>query len=120
VKKAACPKDGHRKVSKGIDLGVVLSIQEERVVQNDWTVVWQNRWFQLGAVEQKQRLVKKKVQICRLLDGTMRLQYREHELQWKELPERPARMKVAKPKQVATGKPVSKPGATTRGEKRGR
>jgi transposase len=111
VKKASCPKDGHRQVPKGIDLRVVLSIQEERVVQNDWTVVWQNRWFQLGAMEQKQRLVKKKVQVCRLLDGAMRLQYRGRELQWKELPQRPARVKVAKPKLVASGKPVRKPRA---------
>ena len=111
VKQAVCLQDGHRQVPQGIDLRVVLSIQEERVVQNDWTVVWHHRWFQLEPVEQKQRLVKKKVQVCRLLDGTMRLQYRERELQWKELPERPARVKVAKPKLVATGKPVSKPRA---------
>jgi len=111
VKKAACPKDGHRQVPQGIDLKVVLSIQEERVVQNDWTVVWHHRWFQLEPAEQKQRLVKKKVKVCRLLDGTMRLQYRERELQWKELPERPARVKVAKPKPMATGKPVRKPKA---------
>jgi len=111
VKQAACPQDGHRQVPKGIDLNVVLSIQEERVVQNDWTVVWQNRWFQLAAGEHKQRLVKKKVQVCRLLDGTMRLQYRGRELQWKELPQRPARRKVARPKPAATGKPVRKPRA---------
>ena len=111
VKQAACPKDGHRQVPKGIDWKVVLSIQEERVVQNDWTVVWQNRWFQLGTMEQKQRLVKKKVQVCRLLDGTMRLQYRGRELQWKELPVRPARVKVTQPKLVAIRKPIRKPRA---------
>ena len=111
VKKAACPKDGHRKVPQGMDLKVALSIQEVKVVQNDWTVVWQNRWFQLGTMEQKQRLVKKKVQVCRLLDGTMRLQYRGRELEWKELPERPVRVKVAKLKPVVTGKPVRKPRA---------
>jgi hypothetical protein len=109
VKKAACPKDGHRQVPQGIDLRVVLSIQEERVVQNDWTVVWHHRWFQLEPAEQKQRLVKKKVQVCRLLDGTMRLRYRERELQWKELPERPVRVKAMKPKPVATRKAVRKP-----------
>jgi len=49
--------------------------------------------------------------VCRLLDGTMRLQYRGRELQWKELPQRPARRKVARPKPVATGKAVRKPRA---------
>lgn len=94
VKKAKCPKDGHRRLRKGVDLNVVLSIQEERVVQSDWTVVWQNRWFQLESVEQKRQLVKKRVQVCRLLDGTIRWQYRGRELKWKELPGRPAKVRA--------------------------
>lgn len=79
---------------KGVELNVVLSIQEERVVQSDWTVVWQNRWFQLESVERKRQLVKKRVQVCRLLDGTIRWQYRGCELKWKELPARPAKVRV--------------------------
>jgi hypothetical protein len=94
VKKAKCARDGHRRVPRGVDLNVVLSIQEERVVRNDWTVVWRNRWFQLGEVEQKRHLVKKSVQVCQLLDGTLRWRYRGRELQWKELPEQPAKVRV--------------------------
>ena len=111
VKKAQRVEDGHRRVPPGVDLKVVLSIQEERVVQSDWTVVWQNRWFQLDAVEQKKRLVKKKVQVCQLLNATMRLQYRGRELQWKELPERPARERSVAKRVVVKAKPVRKPAA---------
>ncbi|MSR31860.1 MAG: hypothetical protein EXR99_10185 [Gemmataceae bacterium] len=80
MKKAKRAEDGHRRVPPGVELPVVLSIQEERVVQSDWTVVCGNRWFQLDSVEQKRRLVKKKVMVCRLLNGTMQLQYQGHEL----------------------------------------
>lgn len=111
VKKAKCPQDGHRRVPQGIDLRVVLSVQEERVVQSDWTVVWRNRWFQLEAVEQKHRLVKKKVLVCQLLDGTMRLQYRGRELKWKELPERPARVRAVEPRKVVKARAPWKPKA---------
>ena len=89
VKQAASAHAGPGRVPPGMNLSVVLSIQEERVVQNDGTVVWRHRWFQLGAAEQKRRLVKK-VQVCQLLDGTLRWRYQGRELQWKELPKRPA------------------------------
>ena len=36
-----------------LDLDRVLSIRETRVVQNDWTLRFENRWFQLGEVHQK-------------------------------------------------------------------
>jgi hypothetical protein len=110
VKKAACPKDGHRSVPRGVDLKVVLSIQEERTVQNDWTVVWRNRWFQLEPVEQKHQLVKKKVMVCRLRGGAIRLQYQGRELKWKELPGRPVRDRKVKPMASGKVKPRWKPG----------
>lgn len=94
VKKANCAKDGHRRVPRGVDLNVVLSIQEERVVRNDWTVMWRNRWFQLDEVEQKRHLVKKTIQVCQLLDGTLRWRYRGRELKWKELPAQPPKVRV--------------------------
>ena len=35
--------DVHRRIPRGIKLDHVLCFQEERVVQNDWTISWQNR-----------------------------------------------------------------------------
>lgn len=112
VKEAKCASDGHRRLAKGIDLNVVLSIQEERVVQNDWTVTWRNRWFQLASSERKVHLVKKKVQVCQMLDGTLRWRYRGRDLKWTELPERPAKRKAAPaPEPTKPGKPQWKPSA---------
>jgi hypothetical protein len=84
--------DLHRRVPRDVDLARVLSFQEERVVQNDWTVRWRNRWFQLTAVNQRWSLVRKRVLICEQLDGTIRLFYHGRELVWQELPERPERV----------------------------
>ena len=68
----------------------VLSYQEERVVQNDWTVSWCNRIFQLDERHQKLALARKKILVSELLDGTIRLTSRGENLRWIELPERPA------------------------------
>ena len=47
-KLAAQPADVHRAVDKEVDLARVLAVHEDRVVQNDWTVRWQNGYLQLG------------------------------------------------------------------------
>jgi hypothetical protein len=81
--------DVHRRVPRGVDLGIVLSFQEQRVVQSDWTVGWRRRWFQLTASNQKLALVGQRVTVCEQLDGKIRLRYQGRELAWEELPERP-------------------------------
>jgi len=83
------PGDLHRRVRAGVDLARVLAFQEERVVQNDWTLRWRNRWFQLTAANQRWSMVRKHVLVCEQLDGTIRLYYHGRELVWQELPERP-------------------------------
>ena len=92
------PKRGadlHRRVPRHVQLDRVLVFQEERVVQNDWTVRWRNRWFQLTAANGRLSLAGKRVLVCAQLDGTIRLLYRERELEWQELTERPARSQRA-------------------------
>jgi transposase len=85
VKKAGRRGDLHRRVPRGLDLGHVLSIREARVVQNDWTVRFENRWFQLGAVHQKLALAGRKVTVCQRLDGQIELLYRGRSLQYEEV-----------------------------------
>ena len=103
--------DLHRSVPRGVKLEHVLSYQEQRVVQNDWTVSWCNRIFQLHEQHQKLSLARKKILVSELLDGTIRLTHRGRDLTWIELPVRPAR---AKPKTARTGeaKAPYKPAAT--------
>ena len=81
----------------GVNLALMLSFQEERVVQADWTVAWRQRWFQLTESNQKLALVGQRVIVCEHLDGKIRLRYRGRELAWEELPERPK--PAARPRQ---------------------
>src|SRR4051794_1115580 len=68
--------DAHRPLGPGHDLGAILSLQEERVVANDYTVRFRNRVYQLlPPVWPGQR--GGKVVIESRLDGTMAIRFRE-------------------------------------------
>ena len=100
----------HRRVPHGVDLAVVLSFQESRVVQADWTVAWRRRWFQLTAANQKLALMGQRVTVCEQLDGKIRLRYQGRELAWEELPERPkasAKSKPTRTKEKGPWKPAA-------------
>ena len=87
---AAAEGDWHRPVPAEIKLTEVLSWQETRVVQNDWTIRWHNRWLQVAGSERQRALAGKAVVVRELLDGTLQLVYGERKLAWTELPQRPA------------------------------
>jgi len=74
------------------DLGEVLSWEVERVVQRDWTVAWEGRWFQVekeaGGVRSRSRIVVRK-----LKGGEVQLVHQGRRLKWRELPHRPEREK---------------------------
>jgi len=105
--------DLHRRVPRHVKLERVLSFQEERVVQNDWTIRWRNRWFQLTEANRKLALVKRKVTVCEQSDGTILLLLGTRVLAWHELLERPARSAAIKPpaKSVTVSKKQQKPSA---------
>lgn len=77
-KPPAQPTDVHRAVPQELDLQRVLAVHEERVVQNDWTVRWQNGYLQLGRTSGVQP--KQRVQVCSQLDGRVRLFAGDREL----------------------------------------
>ena len=115
---AAEPADVHRSLPRGVRLEHVLSVQEQRVVRNDWTISWRNRCFQLTEANQKLALVGQRILVCEHLDGSLHLWFRKRELTWLELPERPQRPKAAaktstssKPKKPAADHPWRKPPA---------
>jgi hypothetical protein len=83
----AQPADLHRSVPR--QLNEVLSWEEERVVQRDWTVSWQGRCFQIAQRHEGLGLAKKKVIVRELRDGTMQLVWCGQKLQWSQLPHRP-------------------------------
>lgn len=92
---AASKADLHRRVPRGIRLERVLAFQESRMVQNDWTVQWRGRWFQIDERERSAALARKRLLVIEQLDGRIELIFRGRALTWHELPERPRRDKTA-------------------------
>jgi hypothetical protein len=76
--------DAHRSLSDKHRLEAILSIQAERVVSNDYTIRFENRFYQLlkpiYAGERGGRVV-----IEQRLDGTMAIRFRGHYLKYKEI-----------------------------------
>ena len=98
----------HRPLPRGLNLNHVLCYQEPRVVQNDWTVSWCNRIFQLGPEHQKLSLARKKIRVSELLDGAIRLTFGTRLLSWKEVSTRPPKTKP-KPSKPVPAKAPYKP-----------
>jgi hypothetical protein len=77
-------RDAHRNLGSEHRLDAILSIQEERVVSNDYTIRFRNRFYQLlkpvYAGERGSRVV-----IEERLDGSMRIRYRGHYLNFREI-----------------------------------
>jgi len=84
--------DGHRPGARNLD--EVLSWEESRVVGKDWTVAWDSRWFQIEAEHEGLSLAGRKVMVRQLRCGTVQLLYDGVKLRWKELPDRPLRVRV--------------------------
>jgi transposase InsO family protein len=103
-KLAAQSADVHRAVPPGTDLARVLAVHEERVVQNDWTVRWQNGYLQLGRASGVQP--KDRVEVCVQLDGRVRLFAGGRELSYGLTRSEPAKISHPRP----SGPPKSNQG----------
>jgi hypothetical protein len=51
----------------------ILSWEQERVVQRDWTLVWEGQWYQIDQQHEGLSLAGKKVLLRRLRDGQEQL-----------------------------------------------
>jgi hypothetical protein len=77
--------DAHRPLGPGHNLAAILSIQETRVVANDYTIRFQNRFYQLlKPVHPGER--GGKVVVEQRLDGSMAIRFRENYLKYHEIP----------------------------------
>jgi len=88
-RKPAQPTDVHQAVPGTLD--EILSWEEPRVVQRDWTVAWGGRWYQLDRQHEPLSLAGRKVIVRRLRDGREQIVYRGQKLHWRRLPARPVR-----------------------------
>lgn len=105
---ARSPVDVHRPPPGHLD--EVLSWEEPRVVQRDWTVGWQRRWFQIERRQERHTLVAQQVTVRELRTGQIQLLYRGKKLHWRELPARPQAPKPV-PQRMGRSK-VHRPGRT--------
>jgi len=94
--------DVHRAVPEGLDLRMVFCVEEERGVDNDWTVRWDSRIFQIKKENRVLPPARKKVMLQEWLDGSIHIFYRGEEVTYKEINERPAkaRQPVSSPSTV--------------------
>src|ERR1039457_2197670 len=107
---AASPLDVHRGVPR--HLNEVLSWEEERVVQGDWTVACAGKRYQLDRQHEALSLVRRKVIVRTLRSGRVQLVYRGKLLKWRLLPKGGVRKQAAaKPARKEQRKPRVKPPA---------
>ena len=110
AREAASPVDMHRAVPR--NLNEVLSWEEERVVQGDWTVACAGQRYQLDRQHEALSLVRRKVFVRTLRNGRVQLVYQGKPLKWRALPAGAARkaspLNVKPPRQVKT-KPETAP-----------
>jgi hypothetical protein len=80
--------DAHRPLGPGHDVAAVLSVQEARVVANDYTIRFRNRFYQLlPPVYPGQRGGKVVIELR--LDGSMAVRLGGHYLKYRESPAGP-------------------------------
>lgn len=85
--------DLHRKLDdKKIDeLDKILSIQSERIINNDYTIRFKNNYYQLEEIQSTTVYKKNKVIIEEHLNGEIKICLRSAYLNYFKLPERPKR-----------------------------
>ena len=76
--------DAHRPLGPAHDLAAILSLQEERVVSNDYTIRFRNRFYQLlPPVHPGQR--GGRVVMEQRLDGSLAIRFRDRYLSYREV-----------------------------------
>jgi len=85
----ADPADAHRPVPKDLDLGQVFCCEETRILQNDFTVRHDNRWYQITKQNRPLPRPQENILVRAHLDGKVDLWWRGRPLKFVLLPARP-------------------------------
>src|SRR3990167_5064448 len=104
AKEPADSTDVHRSV-KGINLNNIFCIREERQLQNDFTISYQKRVFQLEAQQKTIIKPKNEITVNKHLDRSIRLSIRKVDLYFKEINERNKMEKEVKIRAIKATKP---------------
>ncbi len=89
--------DAHRPLSDDLRnrLSSIFSIQSKRKVNNDYTIQFKNKWFQLEATQDTAVYKRDEVTVEERLDGTLlHVRLKNTYLKYRELPERPKPINV--------------------------
>jgi len=78
--RAAQPLDAHRS-AQGLDLGAILSVQHTRRVNNDYTIQFRSRRWQLDRGPDGGELAGQRVCVEERVDGSMRVRWRQQYLE---------------------------------------
>ena len=92
----ASSNDAHRRIHQAMDLAAILSVQDRRTVGNDYTFRLDNRVYQLPPPPLP-GLRRGQVIVEQRLDGSMRVRFKEHYLQFQLLADAAARKLGALP-----------------------
>ena len=103
--------DLHRELNNNdkINMDRIFSIQDTRIVNNDFTISFKNKWLQLDQTQPVLVLKKSKVLVEERIDGSIFLSLRDKYLNFKELPERPKKIIDIKLPALASTIPSWKP-----------
>lgn len=110
-------KDLHKKINENIKLKFpqIFSIQSERKINNDWTIMFKNQYFQLDEIQPTTVYKKDTVIIEEHLTGEIKVNLKGHYLNYQVLPERPKKeidiklVALTKQKQTAYKPPIDHP-----------
>lgn len=88
--------DAHRPLSDDLRnrLSSIFSVQSRRTVNNDYTIQFKNKWFQLEATQDTAVYKRDEVIVEERLDGTLHVRIKNTYLKYHELPDRPKPMSV--------------------------
>ena len=106
-------EDYHRPIPKELKLNDVFCFEEHRVLQNDWTIRYKNRYYQIDKDNTPLPKPKDKILLRTHLDGEMQLLYGDMPLAFrpvsqKELHQQPRQQKKI-PVATAKTRPTTKP-----------
>lgn len=82
----ADPVDAHRPLAKGENLAAILCRETSRTVNNDFTLRYKNRWYQISRENRTLPRPGSRVNVRTLLDGSVELWLKRRRLLFENIP----------------------------------
>lgn len=105
-------KDDFHKITDTMekhDFDRIFSIQKTRIVNNDFTIQYENGWYQLAKTQPALVCRKDNVMVEKRLNGEIKISLRGTYLNFEELPKRPEKTAMIRVAALSRQEPVWKP-----------